>query len=83
MGFFLQPHIAVAKRHPGGDLPLPARVGVGLRYYSPSLGRWISCDPIGLRRSLNVVAMIDNDPIDWSDLLGLEKVETGPLGSDH
>jgi RHS repeat-associated protein len=40
------------------------------RYYSPTLGRFISQDPAGLHAGLNRYAYV-GDPITWIDLLGL------------
>ena len=42
------------------------------RYYSPELGRWINRDPIGERGGVNLYIMVDNSPINKTDLLGLE-----------
>jgi hypothetical protein len=47
MGYSLQPHI---RRQPGPSKPhtrLRQVSEAGLRYYSPSLGRWLSRDPLG------------------------------------
>jgi len=41
------------------------------RYYSPELGRWCSRDPIGERGGWNLYAMVENDPGNWWDWLGL------------
>jgi RHS repeat-associated protein len=43
----------------------------GYRYYSPMFGRWISRDPIGEDGGLNLYAIIYNDTINLTDLLGL------------
>jgi RHS repeat-associated protein len=42
------------------------------RYYSPSLKRFISEDPMGLDAGLNEYAYADGDPLDEIDPLGLE-----------
>lgn len=42
------------------------------RYYSPTMGRWINRDPIGERGGVNLYIMVDNSPINKTDLLGLE-----------
>ncbi len=39
----------------------------GWRYYSPSLGRWISRDPLGEAGGLNLYAAMRNDPADVID----------------
>jgi RHS repeat-associated protein len=41
------------------------------RFYLPSLGRWLSADPIGERGGLNLYGYIGNDPINGWDPLGL------------
>lgn len=43
----------------------------GFRYYSPSTGRWPSRDPIEERGGVNLYGMIDNDPVNGIDRLGL------------
>jgi RHS repeat-associated protein len=43
----------------------------GYRYYSPGLGRWMSCDPIGKLGGVNVYAYVLNSPAVSSDALGL------------
>ena len=35
----------------------------GYRYYSPSLGRWISRDPVGEQGGLNLYGFVNNDPV--------------------
>ena len=41
------------------------------RYYSPSLGRWLNTDPIGLRGGLILYCYTNNYPTQWSDPYGL------------
>ena len=41
------------------------------RCYSPTLGRWMTRDPIGERGGLNLYAFCENDPVDNYDYLGL------------
>jgi RHS repeat-associated protein len=41
------------------------------RYYDPVIGRFISEDPIGFDGGNNFYAYVENDPIDWTDPLGL------------
>jgi RHS repeat-associated protein len=45
------------------------------RYYSPSLQRFISEDPIGIAGGINLYSYVDNNPITYRDLFGLEKQE--------
>jgi RHS repeat-associated protein len=47
----------------------------GARYYAPWLGRWMSCDPIGIRDGVNVYAYVKNGPLTKTD-------ETGKKGHD-
>ncbi|MEL7586539.1 MAG: SpvB/TcaC N-terminal domain-containing protein [Prolixibacteraceae bacterium] len=41
------------------------------RYYLPWLGRWLSCDPIGIGDGVNVYAYCKNNPVSFSDATGL------------
>ena len=43
----------------------------GYRYYNPSTGRWIGRDPAEEDGSLNLYAILGNDPVDDVDYLGL------------
>ena len=43
----------------------------GFRYYDPTTGRWLSRDPIGEVGGFNLFAMVQNDPINWNDYLGM------------
>jgi RHS repeat-associated protein len=42
------------------------------RNYGPRVGRFISEDPIGFQAGVNFYAYVDNDPVNWTDPLGLE-----------
>lgn len=44
----------------------------GLRYYSPSLGKWLSRDPIEEMGGLNLYACVQNDPANEVDPYGLD-----------
>jgi RHS repeat-associated protein len=50
------------------------------RYYSPALGRFISEDPSGFSAGVNVYAYAADDPIDFTDPLGLDKKWHNPFG---
>ncbi|MBI1744415.1 toxin [Candidatus Acetothermia bacterium] len=43
----------------------------GARYYAAWLGRWTSCDPIGIRDGLNIFVLARNSPISLKDVGGL------------
>src|SRR6185503_5382434 len=43
----------------------------GFRYYIPSMGRWLSRDPIEETGGINLYCMVGNDPIKRYDILGL------------
>ena len=53
------------------------------RAYNPNLGRWISRDPLGESAGLNVYAYCDNDPIDYTDPLGLDDGSFTPLPASY
>ncbi len=42
----------------------------GARYYAPWLGRWTSCDPVGLADGINVYAYCKNNPVSFVDIKG-------------
>jgi RHS repeat-associated protein len=54
--------------------PLTGFVFFGRRYYSPSLGRFISCDPSGFTDSYNLYCFVFNNPLSYFDPDGLESV---------
>jgi RHS repeat-associated protein len=43
----------------------------GLRFYDPSLGRWLSPDPSGFSDGPNLYAYVQNSPLNRLDLFGL------------
>jgi RHS repeat-associated protein len=45
------------------------------RYYVPWLGRWASCDPIGIADGLNLFVYAHNSPAYWTDPTGTEGEE--------
>jgi insecticidal toxin complex protein TccC len=47
----------------------------GFRYYAPWMMRWINPDPAGPVDGLNLYAMVGNNPIRYSDNLGLIKIK--------
>jgi RHS repeat-associated protein len=44
------------------------------RYYDPAVGRFISEDPIGFGGGANLYAYVGNDPVDFTDPLGLRSL---------
>ncbi|WP_157835386.1 RHS repeat-associated core domain-containing protein, partial [Xanthomonas sp. SHU 166] len=50
------------------------------RYYAPSLGRFLSEDPIGLAGGVNPYAYVRGSPVVLTDPLGLVDVNYVPLG---
>ena len=57
--------------------PRFSRARLGLRFYSPALGRWISRDPIGEEGGEHLYACCVNRPADMVDPLG-EQALTNP-----
>ena len=57
----------------------------GFRYYSSSVGRWLSKDPIEEQGGANLYGFIDNDGIDDADSFGLRAVPGSgrPFGQTH
>jgi RHS repeat-associated protein len=52
----------------------------GTRYYGPWLGRWVSCDPIGISAGLNLFLYVNNTPVLLVDTTGRDPDE-GPTFS--
>lgn len=48
----------------------------GARYYAPWLGRWMSCDPLGLKDGPNLFAYVENNPTRYVDDKGLAREDT-------
>jgi hypothetical protein len=41
-------------------------------FYNPQQGRWLSRDPVGAEGGVNLYAAVNNDSINYADVLGLE-----------
>lgn len=52
----------------------------GRRYYSPSLGRWLTPDPAGFTDGLNLYAFVKNNPLIYTDFHGLYSAQIHPFG---
>jgi len=57
------------------------------RYYDPNKGRYLSPDPLGIGGGLNGYAYVGNNPLGFSDPLGLvrryRRVSDGRVGRDE
>jgi RHS repeat-associated protein len=50
----------------------------GARYYAPWLGRWLSCDPMGIKPGVNLYAYSNSNPVVFHDQNGAEPKTTDP-----
>jgi len=50
-------------------------INFGRRYYDPTLGKWLTQDPLGLKAGPNLYAYVVNNPMTKIDLYGLFAVE--------
>jgi RHS repeat-associated protein len=62
----------------GGQWGYQTEADLGLvymeqRYYDPTLGRFISADPLGFEAGLNLYSYTGNDPVDAVDPTGLQE----------
>jgi len=60
--------------------PLDTETGLyyyGYRYYDPLTGRWPSRDPIEEEGGINLYGFVENDGINWFDILGNGKSRGG------
>ncbi len=60
-------------RYSGKERDLTGLYYYGYRYYQPWVGRWLSADPMGSADGLNLFCMVQNNPISFYDLMGLNK----------
>jgi RHS repeat-associated protein len=64
---------AAAKRYRFTGMERDEETGLeyhSARYYVPWLGRWLSCDPTGIRDGVNMYCYCKNDPIKYTDKAG-------------
>ena len=61
-------------------IPPILTVGIGHRFYNPSLGRWLSRDPIGESQGLNLQTFTQNNTVLLIDAFGLATVPWNPGG---
>ena len=69
----------VAKRYRYTGLERDEENGFGYhnaRYYVSWLGRWLNCDPIGIKDGMNVFEYSKNSPLNIQDLTGLTGKKT-------
>jgi len=55
-------------------IPLTDLCYYGYRFYNLEMGRWQSRDPIEESGGFNLFLFVDNSPIDYTDILGLYKL---------
>ncbi|XHX76331.1 MAG: SpvB/TcaC N-terminal domain-containing protein [Stenomitos frigidus ULC029] len=66
---------AAAKRYRYTGMERDEETGLNYhtaRYYAPWLGRWVSCDPIGIEDGVNVYRYSQNNPIIFVDFNGTD-----------
>ena len=77
---------AAAKRYRYTAMERDEETGLnchGVRYYAPWLGRWVSCDPAGIRDGLNAYAYVRNNPVRLHDPEGTEGRQADESCTDH
>jgi RHS repeat-associated protein len=68
---------AAAKRYRYTGMERDEETGLeyhSARYYLPWLGRWLSCDPIGIGDGVNVYVYVKNRPIKYFDGTGTQSI---------
>ncbi len=53
----------------------------GARYFSPWLGIWINCDPLGLGEHLSLYAYARNTPLKYTDVTGAQSSASAEQGN--
>ena len=72
------------QRYAGKELDATGLYYYGLRYYAPWLQRWLNPDPAGSVDGLNPYRMVKNNPVLYTDVLGLvpedfNRTESAPV----
>ena len=62
--------------------PETGLVLMGHRYYDPATWRFLTRDPIGTAGGLNLYAYVGNDPVNFTDPLGLRRTWLGEVDPD-
>ena len=55
----------------------------GARYCAPWLGRWVSCDPIGIKGGINLYQYAKDTPVNLSDPTGNEPISITHVQGDY
>ncbi|MCC3474020.1 MAG: toxin [Microcoleus sp. PH2017_15_JOR_U_A] len=69
---------AAAKRYRYTGMERDEETGLayhGARYYITWIGRWSSCDPVGIIDGINIYKYSQNNPINLTDLFGTESTK--------
>ena len=73
---------AAAKRYRYTGMERDEETGLsyhGARYYAGWLGRWVSCDPIGVQDGLNLYQYCRDNPVNRTDRMGSDSWSWNPL----
>jgi RHS repeat-associated protein len=58
-------------------------VRFGARDYDPTIGRWLTKDPLGFAAGINFYAFCGNDPLNFVDPFGFDHINLAAFGSLH
>lgn len=66
----------ITHRYTGLDLDsLTGKYYAPYRYYDPNAARWMTPDPLGMADGPNVYAYVRQNPLSWTDPLGLAQTD--------